>query len=84
VPNQINANRRLNKPMVATFELPYLAIALLSKTAPSGVSRTGTCKEVPDLHPGLFYHRLNIYRIFHTFPIGFILRNCGVLLETPI
>jgi hypothetical protein len=40
--------------MVATFELPYLAIALLSKTGPSGVSRTGIYKEVPELHPGLF------------------------------
>jgi hypothetical protein len=51
---KINANRRLKKPMVATFELPYLAIALLSKTGPSGVSRTGIYKELPELHPGLF------------------------------
>jgi len=67
--SQINANRRLNKPMVTTFELPYLAIALLSKIGPSGVSRTGTCKEVPELHPGLFHfinplNLLNIYRRF--------------------
>jgi hypothetical protein len=73
--------------MIATFVLPYRAIALLSKTAPSGVSRTGTCNEMLKLHSGPFCQPSGFLRyktLIRTFPIGFILRNSGVLFDTPI
>lgn len=63
-------------------------MALLSKTAPSGVSSTGIYNikfSVTDekSNPGKC-NQPYYSKIGHTFPIGFIFKNSGVLFDTPI
>lgn len=67
---------------------PYRAMELLSKMGPSGVSNTGTYKlgnfqanQHIEHPPGT---QKNIKYFLQTFPMGFILRNSGVLFVTPI
>lgn len=61
-------------------------MALLSKIGPSGVSSTGTYTPKDDFSiqnvSNLLSH-LQI-KVKPTFPMGFILRKSGVLLDTPI
>lgn len=64
-------------------------MALLSKTAPSGVSSTGIYNKNSLLQiksKSWEIYIINIYhsKIEHTFPIGFIFKNSGVLFDTPI
>ena len=67
--------------------IPYLAIALLSKIGPSGVSITGTCMtNCIMIHCYKYIPNKKEKRrsACTTLPKGFILRNSGVLFETPI
>lgn len=63
-------------------------MALLSKTGPSGVSNTGTytTKNQTNHTKYTLTNRICLHKkeIKPTFPMGFISRNLGLLLDTPI